>query len=100
MIANPEVINDRLSVNQGPTNVYRRLGVDVSDPSKISLAQFLASPISAPIWRFLVMFEINQHDPMLEKWWKNVKNDKDPWGKLCKYLQAVNNFLNGKFKLF
>ena len=45
------------------------------------------------------MFEISQHDPMLEKWWRNVKNDKDPWGKLCKYLQAINNFIAGKTKI-
>ena len=59
--------------------------------------QFLSSPASASLWRFIMMFEITQHDPMLEKWWKAVKTDKDPWGKLCKYTQALNNFLSGKF---
>ena len=97
MIANPELINEKLSVTQGPHTTFRRICIDVSDPSKISVQQFMSSPMSAPIWKFMVVFEIHQHDPILEKWWKSIKTDKDPWGKLCKYLQAVNNFLMGEF---
>ena len=40
MIANPEVINDKLSVNQHPNNIYRRIGADISDPSKEYFKRF------------------------------------------------------------
>ena len=41
------------------------------------------------------MFELNQMDPMFEKWWKKIKTDqKDPWSKLSKYVQAASYFVN------
>ena len=98
MIANPEVINEKLSISQGPNTLLRQIGVDMSDPSKLTLAQFLASPLSAPMWRIISMFEITQFDPLLEKWWRNIKVDtKDPWTKLNKYIQAMNYFITGYY---
>ena len=74
--------------------VFKKIGADMSDPSKISLQQFLSSPMSAPLWKILTMFEINQNDPMLMKWWRKIKNDqKDPWQKLNKYIQAMSYIL-------
>ena len=100
MISNHEVINDKLSIKQGPQLMLKHFGVDMSDPSKITLAQFMASPISTPLWRLVNMFEITQFDPMLEKWWKGIKLDtKDPTTKLAKYLQAMNYFLTGNFQI-
>lgn len=96
MIANPEVINEKLSISRGPNTLLRQIGVDMSDPSKVTLAQFLASPLSTPLWRIISMFEITQFDPLLEKWWRNIKVDsKDPWTKLNKYIQAMNYFITG-----
>ena len=95
MVANPEVINEKLSVNRNPNTVFKRIGVDMSDPSKTTLSQFLASPLSSSIWRIMVMFELNQMDPIFEKWWKKIKTDqKDPWSKLSKYVQAASYFVN------
>ena len=76
--------------------MLRQIGVDMSDPSKLTLSQFMASPMSMPLWRLIHTFEITQYDPMLEKWWKGIKMDtKDPSTKLAKYLQAMNYFLSG-----
>ena len=36
MIANPEIINEKLSINQGPSRVFKRIGADMSDPTKVS----------------------------------------------------------------
>ena len=95
MVANPEIINEKLSVNRGPSTVFKKIGVDMTDPSKASLSQFLASPLSSSIWRIMIIFELNQDDPIFDKWWKKVKTDhKDPWGKLSKYLQAAAYFVN------
>ena len=96
MIANPEIINEKLSVSSGPNTLLKQIGVDMSDPSKITLAQFLASPMSTPVWRIISIFEITQFDPLLEKWWRNIRADtKDPWTKLNKYLQAISYFVTG-----
>ena len=95
MVANPEIINEKLSVNRAPSTVFKKIGVDMTDPSKATLSQFLASPLSSPIWRVMMMFELNQDDPIFDKWWKKIKTDqKDPFAKLSKYLQAASYFVN------
>ena len=93
MASSPDIINEKLSLNNGPTKVFRRLNLDMSDPSVVNWQQFLQTPMSQPIWKLMIAFEINQHDPIWDKWWKKIKNDpKDPYIKLCKYLQALMNF--------
>ena len=93
MASNPEVINEKLSIRNGPTQVFRRLNADLSDPSTVTWTQFLQLPMSQPVWSLMINFEINQNDPIWEKWWKKIKNDhKDAFTKMCKYLQALTNF--------
>ena len=96
MAANPEVINERLSLNEstGP-RVFRRMNADLSDPTVVSWQQFLQLPLSQPIWNIMISFEINQNDPIWDRWWKKIKNDqKDPYVKLCKYIQALRQSQN------
>ena len=67
--------------------------MDISDPSTVSLAQFLATPMSGPLWTIMVNFEVNQNDPIFSKWWRKIQNDhKDSFVKLCKYMQALHHF--------
>jgi len=94
MAKNPELI-EKLGITGGdpPRKVFKRLNADMSDPTLMTLQQFLSTPLSTPIWTLMVNFEITQNDPMLNKWWKRVQNDsKDSYAKLCKYLQAVMHF--------
>ena len=42
----------------------------------------------------MTTFELQQGDPLFMKWWKKIKTDqKDPWVKLTKYLQATSYFV-------
>ena len=62
---------------------------------KVTLEQFLISPISCPVWKTLRHFSIQQNDPMLKKWWAKVVGDGkgDANTRLNKYLQALDYFI-------
>lgn len=94
MANNPELIQKMgFSKNEQPQKVFKRLNMDISDPSTTSLAQFLSTPMSGPIWTIMVAFEVNQNDPIFTKWWRKIQNDhKDSFTKLCKYMQALHHF--------
>ena len=61
---------------------------------KVSLEQFLISPLSCPVWKTIRHFGIQQNDPALKKWWSKVVGDGkgDAGARLNKYLQALDYF--------
>ena len=52
------------------------------------------TPISAPVWKLMTTFGIDQNDPILKKWWAKVQGDGkgDAQNRLSKYLQAIEYF--------
>ena len=63
MANNPDLIH-KMGFSKGdqPQKVFKRLNLDISDPSTVSLSQFLATPMSGPVWTIMVSFEIREKD--------------------------------------
>ena len=63
-------------------------------PCEQTWEQFMASPLSTPVWTVITKLDLTPTSEVFTKWWKKIKTDNriDAWKKLARYLQCIRYF--------
>ena len=64
-------------------------------PCEQTWEQFMASPLSTPVWTVITKLDIPPTSEIFTRWWKKIKTDSrfDAWKKLARYLQSLRYFI-------
>ena len=68
--------------------------LEFEHPCDQSWSQFMATPLSTPVWTLIMKLDIPPTAEVFTKWWKKIKSDTrfDAWKKLARYLQCLRYF--------
>ena len=71
-----------------------RKSIAFPHPCEQSWEQFMASPLSTPVWTVIMKLDLVPNADCFTKWWKKIKSDTrfDAWKKLARYLQCIRYF--------
>lgn len=63
-------------------------------PCDQTWAEFMATPLAAPVWTLVMKLDIPPSAEIFTRWWKKIKSDSrfDAWKKLARYLQSLRYF--------
>ena len=71
-----------------------RKAIAFPHPCEQTWEQFMASPLSTPVWTVILKLDLVPTADIFTKWWKKIKSDTrfDAWKKLSRYLQCIRYF--------